>query len=199
MDEIIGRYQPEGAFAQGTLAQLGMRKERETGAEMQQLIGSGLYGTQAAAGVGTRWESLIGAPTRLTLEDLRMQQLSAAQQAKAGFVERIEDVYPDYATIAKLAMAAANRPTGGGVSYGGAPEPSPTPRYEPTPMPSYTAPAARPAATPTPTPIYGSTTQLGGGGTYYGAAAPGGARYEPGKPTWKPTGTKYNIYTGKWE
>ena len=82
-DEIIRRYQPGGTFEARALQQLEARKKRETGAEMQQLISSGLFGTTVAGGVGRRWEEAVGAPARLSLEDIMMQRLSTAQIGKA--------------------------------------------------------------------------------------------------------------------
>lgn len=122
-DEIITRYQPGGGFGKAALGQLEKQKVRETGAGMQQLISSGLYGTTTAAGLGKQWEEEVGAPSRLKLEDIMMQRLSQAQVGKAGFMERRQDVYPDVGALAGYAgqAAAAGGGGGGGVSrvYGG--------------------------------------------------------------------------------
>jgi len=93
---------------------------------MQQMISSGLYGTTTAAGAGRRWEEAVGAPARLRLEDIMMQRLSQAQVGKAGFMERIEEPYPDYAMMAGLMQQGA----AGGGGY------RPMPRQEATKTPS---------------------------------------------------------------
>lgn len=105
-DEIVQRYQPGGPFQAAALGQLGVQKTADVGAGAQRLISAGLFGTEAAAGLETGWEQAVGAPARLKLEDIMMQRLSQAQVGKAGFIERREDVYPDYGTIAQLAMQA---------------------------------------------------------------------------------------------
>lgn len=101
-DEVISRYQPGGAFERAALQQLGTQKTRETGAEMHQMIGAGLYGTTGMPAIGRRWEESVGAPARLRLEDIQMQRLSQAQIGKAGFMERVEDVGPDLGMMASL-------------------------------------------------------------------------------------------------
>jgi len=122
-DEIIARYSPGGVFEEKALAQLGQQKTEDVSAGMQQLIGSGLAGTEAGAHVGTAWEKAVGAPARLRLEDLMMERLSGAQMQQAGFMERITDQFPDWGMIAQLAMAVEqSRAAGGGggtvYSYG---------------------------------------------------------------------------------
>lgn len=113
-DEIIKRYEPGGTFGKAALGQLEKQKVRDVGGEMQQMISSGLYGTTTAAGTGRRWEESVGAPARLRLEDIMMQRLSEAQTGKAGFMERIEEPYPDYATMASLIQQGAAGGGGGG-------------------------------------------------------------------------------------
>lgn len=108
MDEIIARYQPGGGFGAGYKAELETQKTKEVGAGTQALISSGLYGTEMGAGVGRAWEASVGAPARLKLEDIRYEALSKAQLEKAGFLERIEEPYPDYGMLAQLASQAAN-------------------------------------------------------------------------------------------
>ncbi len=109
-DEIIRRYEPGGTFGKAALGQLEKQKVRDVGGEMQQMISSGLYGTTTAAGTGRRWEESVGAPSRLRLEDIMMQRLSEAQVGKAGFMERIEEPYPDYAMMASLMQQGAAGP-----------------------------------------------------------------------------------------
>lgn len=102
-DKIIARFQPGGAFEQRGLGEIARQKTKGVGQETQQLISSGLYGTTTMGGVGRRWESEVGAPARMTLEDLMQQRVGGAEQAKAGFIERREDPYPDYSMLAGLA------------------------------------------------------------------------------------------------
>jgi len=109
-DEIIKQYRPEGGFLKGAYAELGREKERTLAGQQQQLVSSGLFGTSITAGLGQKWEAEVGQPARLKLEDVRMGRLSEALQAKAGAVERREDVGPDYSLIAQLAAQAGGRP-----------------------------------------------------------------------------------------
>jgi len=126
-DSIIEMYQPGGAFEARYLSQLGTRKAKDVGSEMQQLISSGLYGTTTTAGLGRRWEAEVGEPSRLAMEDIMQQRLGMAMGKKAEFLTGIEEEYPDYATAATLAAQAASArgggaavSAGGGYSSGGA-------------------------------------------------------------------------------
>lgn len=118
-DEIIQRYQPGGTFGKGALAQLEKQKVRDVGAETQQMVSSGLYGTTTTAGLPSKWEAQVGAPARLRLEDIMMERLSQAQVGKAGFIERREDVYPDVGAYAGYAAQAGAAGGGGGAVGGG--------------------------------------------------------------------------------
>ena len=100
--KMIGRYQPGGAFERAGLAEIKRARTKGVGQEMQQMISSGLYGTTTAAQVPRRWEEEVGAPARIKLEDIMQQRLTGAQQQLAGFLERIEEPYPDYATLTQL-------------------------------------------------------------------------------------------------
>ena len=101
-DEMVGMYAPGGGFGAGYQAQLERTKTKDVARGTQQLISSGLYGTTTAAGLGKSWEEDVGAPARLRLEDLRKQKYSDILGQKASFVERIQDLYPDYGLIAGL-------------------------------------------------------------------------------------------------
>jgi len=113
-DEIIGRYGPGGTFMAGAEAELGRVKERDVSAEMAHSVSTGMYGTTRPGTAGRRWEAEVGAPSRLKLEDLRMERLSQAQIGKAGAVERVEDTYPDYSMMAGLMSQASAGSAGGG-------------------------------------------------------------------------------------
>lgn len=97
--EMMKRYQPGGAFEKAGLGQIERAKTKGVGREMQQMISSGLFGTTTAAGTGRRWEAEVGAPSRLRLEDIMQQRLTGIQQQKAGFLERIQEPYPDYSAL----------------------------------------------------------------------------------------------------
>jgi hypothetical protein len=112
-DEVIRRYQPGGSFEKAGLEQLGQQKTRDIGAETQQMIGSGLYGTTTTASLPSRWEQETGAPSRLKLEDIMMQRLSQAQIGKAGAIENVSDTGPSYDLIAQLAMQRGQGTVGG--------------------------------------------------------------------------------------
>lgn len=112
MDEMIARARPGGAFERRGLEEIRREKVKGVGRETQQLISSGLYGTTTMAGTGRRWEAEVGAPARTRLEDIMEQKLSAAQMAKAGAIERREDIGPDYGMIAQLASQVGQRTAG---------------------------------------------------------------------------------------
>lgn len=115
-DEIIARYGPEGTYGAAALEQLRGQKVRDVSAAKQTDISRGLYGVSPRE---TEWEAAVGAPARLKLEDIKMERLSQAQLGKAGFMERIEEPYPDYGALTAAAQAAG---AGGGtmtVSGGG--------------------------------------------------------------------------------
>lgn len=115
-NKIIELYSPEGSFGKGFEAQLERGRTKALAQGTQQLVSSGLYGTTTAAGLGKKFEEEVAVPARLQMEDIRTQRLAEARQAKAGLIERREDVGPDYATMAQLAMqAASSRPTSGGL------------------------------------------------------------------------------------
>lgn len=115
--EIIGRYRAGGAFEKAGLAEIGKGMKRGVGAETQRMISSGLYGTTTGAQVGRRWEESYAQPARLKLEDVMAQRLTAAQTGMAGFLERIEEPYPDYGAI--LPYLSQMGSTGGGATAGG--------------------------------------------------------------------------------
>jgi hypothetical protein len=100
-DEMMQRFQPGGAFEKRGLGQIERARTKGVGQEMQQMISSGLFGTTTAAQTGRRWEAEVGAPSRLRLEDIMQQRLTGIQQQKAGFLERIEDVYPNYSALVR--------------------------------------------------------------------------------------------------
>jgi len=110
-DQIIARSQPGGAFEKRALGEIERRKTKGVGQEMQQLISSGLFGTTTAATAGRRWEAEVGEPARMTLEDMMEQRVTGAQQAKAGFIERRQDPYPDYSMLANVASSVGSSQT----------------------------------------------------------------------------------------
>lgn len=119
-DEIIARYGPGGTYGAAAEALLGQQKIRDVGAVTQRDITRGLYGIRPYE---QEWEAAVGAPARLRLEDIKMERLSQAQLGKAGFLERIEEPYPDYGALMQAVSAQAGAAGGeagvGGVSVGG--------------------------------------------------------------------------------
>jgi len=165
-DEIIKTYSPGGSFGKGVRGQLEKQKVRDVGAETQDLISSGLYGTSTQAATGRKWEESVGAPARLRLEDIQMQRLSQAQLDKAGFIERREDVGPDMSMLYGLAQqggqyTSAPVDSGLGSNFGPAqPVPTSGPRTYGAPGGTPKTPPAPYSSTPTTTPTtsQGSTT-----------------------------------------
>ncbi len=108
-DRIIERYKEEGTFTEGVEAQLERASTKAVSQGMQSLVSSGLSSTTQAAGLGKKFEEEVGAPTRLQAQDIASERLSGAERGKAGFIERREDIGPDYATIAGLAQTIGSR------------------------------------------------------------------------------------------
>ncbi|MBW1931473.1 MAG: hypothetical protein JRI56_00300 [Deltaproteobacteria bacterium] len=109
-DRIIKQYEPGGAFLQGVEAQLQREKARTVAQQTQDLVSSGLFGTSIRAGLGKKFEEEIGTPARLRAQDIAFERLAQAGVGKAGFIERREDVGPDYGLVAQLAAQAASAP-----------------------------------------------------------------------------------------
>ena len=101
-DKMMGMVGPGGAFEKRGLGEIERARTKGVGQETQQMISSGMYGTTTAAGVGRRWEADVGAPARLRLEDIMQQRQLGVMGQKAGFLERIEDVYPDYSALMQM-------------------------------------------------------------------------------------------------
>ena len=101
-DKMMGMVGPGGAFEKRGLGEIERAKTKGVGQETQQMISSGMYGTTTAAGVGRKWEADVGAPARLRLEDIMQQRQLGVMGQKAGFLERIEDVYPDYSALLQM-------------------------------------------------------------------------------------------------
>jgi len=105
-DQLIG--QGQGAFRTAGLADIERSKTQAVGAGTQQLISSGLYGTTTAAALPVQAEGQA-ARSRLKLEDIIQQRTAELKLGKAGFVERIEDPYPDYNMLLQAMAAQGNR------------------------------------------------------------------------------------------
>lgn len=101
-DMMSKMVQPGGAFEKRGLGEIEAAKTKGVGKEMQQMVSSGMYGTTTAAGVERGWEADVGAPARLRLEDIMQQRQLGVMGQKAGFLERIEDVYPDYSSLLQM-------------------------------------------------------------------------------------------------
>ncbi len=104
----IAQYQEGGAFKAAGLAEIEQTKKRAVGAGTQQMISSGLYGTTTAASIPVQAEHQAGL-ARLKLEDILQQRTSQAQTKLAGFVERIEQPYPDYNMLLQASIAQGQR------------------------------------------------------------------------------------------
>ncbi len=90
-----------GAFEKSGLADIEKTRVSGVGEETQSMISSGVYGTTTAAGVGAKHRD-IAAQSRIKLEDLLVQRELGVKQQTAGFLERIEDSYPDYSQLLSM-------------------------------------------------------------------------------------------------
>ncbi len=105
-DQLIG--QGQGAFRTAGLADIERGKTRAVGQGMQQMVSSGLFGTTTAASIPVQAENQASL-SRLKLEDIIQQRTTELKLGKAGFVERIEDPYPDYNQLIQAMAAGASR------------------------------------------------------------------------------------------
>ncbi len=179
-DEIIEQYKPGGGFGAGFESQLESRKVKDVGTSMQQQISSGLFGVQSTGGIGRRWESEVGTPARLQLEDVRMGRYGEAITSKAGAIERREDEYPDSSLIANLYMQASQTGPVGSIPSSGINRS----RLASTGMPSpVTGGPATPAQTRTTEPYSAYLARTAGTAKKTQAQAPTRPTYAPGGTT----------------
>jgi hypothetical protein len=115
-EDIAGMFAPGGAFGRGYEAMLERTKKRDVASGAQALVGSGLYNTTQTAGLGKAWEEDVGMPSRMRLEDVRMEKYAGAKRDIAGLLERVEEPYPDYSGLMQASAAQA----AGGSSIGSA-------------------------------------------------------------------------------
>ena len=106
--DIISQYQSGGAFKAAGLADIEESKVRAVGAGTQQLISSGLYGTTTAAALPVQAENQAQR-SRLKLEDILQERTNQAKLGLAGFVERIDEPYPDFSMLMNAMAARTNQ------------------------------------------------------------------------------------------
>lgn len=116
-DQMIAGWKKGGGFVRGAEATLARTKKKDVASGMMSLSQSGLAGTTLSAGLPKRWEEEVGTPARLGIADIAGQRLMQAQQAKAGFIERREDVGPDVGAIMS-AMQGMGQASGSGSTWG---------------------------------------------------------------------------------
>ncbi len=78
------QYAPGGGFGKGVEAGLERGRVKATSMGMQSLVSSGLAGTTMAAGLGTKFEEEVAAPTRAGVEGQRAQAISGIEMQEAG-------------------------------------------------------------------------------------------------------------------
>lgn len=101
---ILG--QDYGAARTAGLSEISRQEKQDVGQGTQQLISSGMFGTTTAAALPMQ-AGRVATEQRLKLEDVLAQRKTEAQQQMAGFIERIEQPYPDYSALL-TAISAAN-------------------------------------------------------------------------------------------
>ncbi len=104
-DRIIKQQETGGTLQKATEVAIGRGRTKSVAQGMQALVSSGLVSTTQAAGLGKKYEEEVGVPARLQAADISQQRLNQALTGKAGFIERREDIGPDFATIAGLAKS----------------------------------------------------------------------------------------------
>ena len=103
---LSGLTGSENSLRASGLKDIETQSKRLEGTETQNLISSGLFGTTTAASVPTRVASEFTQPSRLKLEDMLRQRKTEAQLGLAGFVERIQNPYPDYNSLVQAQISA---------------------------------------------------------------------------------------------
>lgn len=105
-NKIEAMYQPGGAFQTSAYAELDRMKNQDLASAMQNAVDAGLSKTTGAQYASQRWTEQVGAPAIQKIQAQAQQLQAQAMGNRAAFIERREDVGPDYATIAQLTMAA---------------------------------------------------------------------------------------------
>ena len=105
---IIGQNTKDSPFFKAGMADIETQAGQLVGQETQGLISSGLFGTTTAASVPTKVATQFTRPARLKLEDLLQQRKTEAQLGLAGFVERIQEPYPDLNPLLQASIARGN-------------------------------------------------------------------------------------------
>ncbi|KKN68769.1 hypothetical protein LCGC14_0447890 [marine sediment metagenome] len=78
------QYQPGGGFGKGVETGLERGRVKAVSVGMQNLVSAGLAGTTMAAGLGTKFEEEVAAPTRASLEEERARAISGIEMQEAG-------------------------------------------------------------------------------------------------------------------
>lgn len=99
--------QDYGAFRTAGEFDIAQAERQAIGQGIQQMISSGLYGTTTAAAIPMQAKAQSQS-ARLKLEDIIQQRKSEAQLGLAGFIERIEEPYPDLSALYNAMAAAAS-------------------------------------------------------------------------------------------
>jgi len=127
LGELVDLSKPGSAYHKAQLSDIATQTEKGVSKEQSGLISSGLFGTTTSASTPYRWEKGFAQPARMKLEDLMQQRYASALGDYAGFVERIQEPYPDYGVLLQAMQMqgqAAGRTTsgkrGGLAGHGGA-------------------------------------------------------------------------------
>lgn len=102
LDNVIAMYRQGGGYGKGVEASLERERTKSMSAGAQGLISSGLYNTTQLAGLSGKFSEEVAMPSRMKLEDLRMDRLAGALGQKANFITDITDESPDYRLLASL-------------------------------------------------------------------------------------------------
>jgi hypothetical protein len=110
LDSLLKQYQPGGTYETAQEAGLTAQKKKFLGETEQSLAGRGLSGTTAGAGAGERWEREVGAPSRLSTQDIMSSRTAGLATAKAGYLQGAQQLeqQKELAYLPAL-TAAANR------------------------------------------------------------------------------------------
>ena len=93
-DTAAAPYQEGGGFGKDQLAMLERSKTKSLASAAQGNVSAGLSGTTVAGAEESKFEEEVGIPTRLGIDNARVQNLIRALMAKAGYMERSTQPIP---------------------------------------------------------------------------------------------------------
>jgi transposase-like protein len=108
-DSIVKQYATDGDFQQGIADQMNLASTQAVSKSRHALVQSGLGNVSSRKSMKKKFEEGPAKAAKARAEDARLEGEAKARSAKAGFIERKEDVGPDPNSIAQLAAQSGSR------------------------------------------------------------------------------------------